>query len=266
VLVAVLIAVCAVEAALVVSLAVLLLVTRRRLRTTRASLVQTNRQPPLSPAGMAMKAVAKTAARVRDQGLVGGLLASSLDDLTRWMTEQRSDIAKVAAPDGTVAIFFSDIENSTALNEGLGDARWMRVLSAHDAVVRRAVENRGGHVVKSQGDGFMVVFGDPAEAAQSAIDVQQALATARGRSLRQTRILVRIGLHVGETVTRKGDYFGRNVAMAARVAAEAVGGEVLVSDEVRAALADEPRFEFEPRGEVELKGLADLHTLWLLRH
>ncbi|MDT4917281.1 MAG: hypothetical protein QOH89_1981 [Pseudonocardiales bacterium] len=265
-LVTVLIAVCAVEGAAAGTLAVLLVVTRGRLRTARRQLVDTGRRTPRSPAGMAIKAVAQTAARVREQGLVGGLLSSPIDDLTRWITEQRSTIAQVAAPDGTVAVFFSDIENSTALNEQLGDARWMRVLGAHDSLVRRAVEKRGGHVVKSQGDGFMVVFGEPADAAQAAIDVQHALDSTGARSLRQTPILVRIGLHVGETVTREGDYFGRNVAMAARVAATAAGGEVLVSDELRSALADEPRFVFEPRGEVELKGLADRHALWLLCH
>ena len=248
----VLIVVCAVETATLIALAVLLVVSRRQLGTARRAAVEPGRRAPRSPAGLAMKAVAQTAARLRDQGLVGGLLASSLDDLTRWVAEQRSAIAKVAAPDGTVAIFFSDIEDSTALNEQLGDVRWMRVLD--------------GHVVKTQGDGFMVVFGEPADAAQAAIDVQRALASAGARSLRQTPILVRIGLHVGETVTREGDYFGRNVAMAARVAAEAAGGKVLVSDEVRSALADAPRFVFEPRGEVQLKGLADRHALWILCH
>jgi class 3 adenylate cyclase len=266
VLVTLLIVGCAVEAALIVGLLVVVVISRRRLRSVRRELADAGRRVPRSPASRAMKAVAQTAARVRDQGLVSGLLASPLDDLTRWMTEQRSEIATVAAPDGTVALFFSDIENSTARIEELGDDRWMKVLTAHDSLVRRAVDAHGGHVVKTQGDGFMVVFGEPADAAQTAIDVQQALATPRQRSLRQTPILVRIGLHVGETVSREGDYFGRNVALAARVAAAASGGEVLVSDELRSALADEPRFEFEPRGAVELKGLADRHTLWALRH
>jgi class 3 adenylate cyclase len=263
---AALIVACAVEAAALGAVLLVLFRTRQRLQAARAELTQPARQAPRSPAELAMKAVAKTAARVRDQGLVGGLLGSSLDDLTRWMTEQRSDIAKVAAPDGTVTIFFSDIEDSTALNERLGDPRWMRVLNAHDVLVRRAVQRRGGHIVKSQGDGFMVVFGDPADAAQAAIDLQMALGAPKRPSLRQTRIQVRIGLHLGETVTRQGDYFGRNVAMTARIAAEASGGEVLVSDELRTALSDDQRFEFEPHGEVELKGLADRHTLWLLCH
>jgi class 3 adenylate cyclase len=112
----------------------------------------------------------------------------------------------------------------------------------------------------------MVVFGDPADAAQAAVDVQHGLAGRASRALRLTRIRVRIGLHVGATVSREGDYFGRNVALAARVAAEAAGGQVLTTDELRSALADSERFRFEPYGEVEFKGLADRHVLWELRY
>lgn len=262
-LVGLLIGIVAAETIALLVVVVALVRGRRDLARSRDELAA-ERRAPRSPAGMAMKAIAETAARVRAQGLVGGLLTSSLEDLGRWINDQRSDIARIAAPDGTVAIFFSDIEDSTALNEKLGDQRWVRVLSAHNALLRRSVEKHGGHVVKTQGDGFMVVFGEPVAAAHAAVDVQRAFAAPRPRSLRHARIRVRIGLHVGETVTRSGDYFGRNVAMAARIAAAAGGGEVLVSEDVRAALADVDGFCFEPRGEVELKGLADRHTLWVL--
>jgi class 3 adenylate cyclase len=212
-------------------------------------------------AGRAVKAVVETATKVRHQG-VGGVLASSIEDLTRWATEDRAEIARVALPNGTVTILFSDIENSTAMNEDLGDSRWVAVLKAHDAIVRRQVTEHGGHVVKAQGDGFMVVFGEPADAVRTAVHVQRALASGRGRGLRRAQIKVRIGAHVGKTVSRDGDYFGRNVAMAARVAEQARGGKILVSDEVRAALGEPDEFELEPCGEVELKGFAGIHALW----
>jgi class 3 adenylate cyclase len=266
VLVAVLVAVTVVEAVALVVLLIALVRARRALTRLGGHIASAGRRPPRSPAGIALKAVAQTAARVREQGLVGGLLTSSFEDLGRWINEQRSDIAKVAAPDGTVAIFFSDIEDSTVLNEQLGDQRWVRVLSAHNALVRRSVERRGGHIVKSQGDGFMIVFRESTEAARAALDVQSAFDAPTHRTLRRTQVRVRIGLHVGETVSREGDYFGRNVAMAARIAAAADGGEVLVSDDLRSAIADGSGFHFEPRGEVELKGLADRHTLWALSY
>jgi class 3 adenylate cyclase len=97
--------------------------------------------------GRAVRAVVETAARVREQG-VGGMLMSSLEDLTRWSSEDRAGIARVAAPDGTVTIFFSDIEESTPLNERLGDAAWVRLLGVHDRLVRGCVEVHSGHVVK----------------------------------------------------------------------------------------------------------------------
>lgn len=265
-LVWILVAVVAVEAVALAWLAVAWLRSRRELSSARQELAAAARHAPRSPAGLAMKAMAQTAARVREQGVLGGLLTSSFEDLSRWISDGRSDIARVAAPDGTVAIFFSDIEDSTALNERLGDERWVRVLSAHNALVRRAVTRCCGQVVKSQGDGFMVVFGDPADAAQAAVDVQQRLSSRASRALRQSRVRVRIGLHVGATVTHEGDYFGRNVALAARVAAEADGGQILTSDELRSAVTDAGRFRFEPYGELEFKGLADRHVVWELRY
>jgi adenylate cyclase len=249
--------------ALVVVVA-LLVRSRRRVAKLRRLLERPPRPGPRSAAGRAMKAVVETAARVRDQG-VGGLLMTSLEDLTRWATEDRAQIARVAAPDGTVTIFFSDIEDSTALNEQLGDARWIRLLDTHDALVRRLVEKQHGHVVKSQGDGFMVVFGDAAAAARAAIEIQNAFDQGASPRLRKTPIKIRIGLHVGTAVARDGDYFGRNVAMAARVAAEARGGEILVSDDLYSALGENHEFVLTPRGEVELKGLAGHHTLWELQ-
>jgi class 3 adenylate cyclase len=244
-------------------LGVLLALSRRSVGELRRRLVTVARAGPRTAAGRAVKAVVETAARVREHG-VGGLLTSSFDDLTRWFTEDRAQIARVAAPDGTVTIFFSDIEDSTAHNERLGDAAWVRVLDAHDDQLRRVIERRAGHVVKSQGDGFMVVFGEPSAAAKAALEVQEAFVGTLPRTLRRTPIRVRIGMHLGTAVSRDGDYFGRNVAMAARIAAEADGGEVLVSDELRTALAEADRFRFEPRGEVDLKGLADRHVLWQL--
>jgi class 3 adenylate cyclase len=260
----VLVVVVGVEFVALVLLGSLLLRSRRQVGDLRQQLERSARAAPRSPAALAMRAVAETAARVRDRGIIGGLLMSSLDDLSRWITDDRTAITRVAAPDGTVTIFFSDIEDSTAWNEQLGDARWVRLLAAHDAQVRRCVEKCHGHVVKSQGDGFMVVFGDPSAAARADVEIQDVFTDRPVRKLRQTPLRLRIGMHIGEVVARDGDYFGRNVAVAARVAAEARGAEILVSDEFRAALSEHDGFTFAPRGEVELKGLADRHTLWEL--
>jgi class 3 adenylate cyclase len=255
-------AVALVEFVALIVLNALFVSSRRRLAALRQAMVRT-RAVPRTVAGRTLKAVVDTAARVRDQG-VGGMLMSSLDELTRWTTEDRSEIARVAAPDGTVTIFFSDIEGSTALNEELGDAAWVRVLEAHNALVRGAVDKFGGHVVKSQGDGFMVVFREPSQAVRAAVRIQTAFTQTSSRRLRRAAVAVRIGIHVGTAVSREGDYFGRNVAMAARVAAQAGGGEIVISDECRAGLSDPDEFVLTGSGETELKGLADTHVLWFV--
>jgi adenylate cyclase len=253
-----------IEALTLVALAVtvvLLLRARRELRSWEDTLVEIPPPPSKQAVGLAVRTVKETFDRVRDRGLVGGLLVAPIEDFTRWVTEDRAEIVRIAAPDGTVTVLFSDLENSTALNERLGDDAFVRLLAAHDRAVRAQVARRSGHVVKSQGDGFMVVFGSPDDAVAAAQRIQRAVGK-EGRTLRRISVRVRIGIHVGTAVARDGDYFGRNVAKAARVAALAEGGQVLVSDEVRAALSDEVRLT--SAGEHELKGLSGTHALWLV--
>ncbi len=235
----------------------------RRLRDERDQLLVRLERPssslPVQAASFALRTAVGTAVRVRDQG-VGGFLTSSIEEWTGIALADRTEIDKVAAPDGTVTIFFSDIVDSTALNERIGDEQWVSLLSAHDKVIRKHVVARHGHVVKSQGDGFMVAFGDPAEALRAALAMQRGLARARGRVLRRTPVEVRMGLHTGHAIEREGDYFGRNVAMAARVASQAVGGEILVSEPVHDDVLDD--FGFGTPRTLELKGFPGEHVLW----
>ena len=181
----------------------------------------------------AVKTVWQTANLVRTQGL-GGAVRSSIEDLADWADVERPDLARLA-PGGKVVVMFSDIEESTALNERIGDRAWVRLIGSHDRLVRRLVKAHGGHVVKSQGDGFMVAFADPAAAVSCAVAMQRALERDAKR-MRHNSIRVRIGIHMGKSVLRGDDLFGRNVAMAARVAGQADGGEILVSESVRTAV------------------------------
>lgn len=239
-------------------------VTARLLRETREELEHAQAVVPVHEQARtsaewvgrsAAKAVFQTVGRLREGGITH-LVNSSLDDLAHWVSEDRGEIVRMTAPDGTTTLFFSDIENSTALNEHLGDRRWLALLRTHDVVVRGAIEGNHGHVVKTQGDGFFAVFRSPADAVRAAKAIQHALHARR----RLRGIRVRIGLHTGQVLSRDGDYFGRNVALAARVAGHAQGGQTLVSTDVRNALHEEVRFE--PVGEYELKGLTGVHELW----
>jgi class 3 adenylate cyclase len=214
-------------------------------------------------AGRVVKTAVETVSRVRSQG-VRGMLLSSIEDFTTWALEDRRAIVRVAGADGNVTIMFSDIENSTALNSELGDKSWVKLLQDHDRVLHTYVDKHRGHVVKNQGDGYMVVFSTPELAIRAALDIQRALHRTRQstRRLRRTPIKVRIGLHTGTAIERDGDYFGRNVAMAARVASVAEGGTILASSDVADAVADADAFTFTEEETVELKGLPGEHQLW----
>ena len=202
-----------------------------------------------------------TAARVREQG-VTGLLMTSMEDFARWSQEDRRELAKLANRDGSVTIMFSDIEDSTTLNQKLGDDAWVRLLDAHDKLVQSRVSKYRGKVVKSQGDGFMIAFREPAQAVRTGIEIQDGLTETGDRRLRKTPIKVRVGIHCGPAIERDGDLFGKNVAMAARVAAQAGGGEILVSDDIRKALRDVEDIVLVEERETVLKGIPGVHRLW----
>jgi adenylate cyclase len=213
----------------------------------------------LSGGREAVKTVWKSANVMRKEGL-GAAVRSSIEDLADWAEVERPDLAKVT-PDGRVVILFSDIEESTALNERIGDRAWVRLIGAHDKLVSGLVQRRSGHLVKSQGDGYMIAFARAEQAVRCGIDVQHALRKNAKRK-RHPDIRVRIGIHMGRSVRRGDDLFGRNVAMAARVAAQAVGGEILVSQPVRDALSDCDDIRFDEGRDVELKGFSGSYRLF----
>lgn len=241
------------EAVGLVALWVLLTRSRREAAELR-SRVDT-RQRLISGGREAVRTVWETANVLRKEGF-GAAVRNSIEDLAGWAEVERPDLARLT-PGGRVVIVFSDIENSTAMNERIGDRAWVKLIERHDKMIRKLVNEHSGHVVKSQGDGFMIAFAHPEEAVGFSRAVQQAL---NGKNPREKNIRVRIGIHMGKSVRRGDDLFGRNVAMAARVADEAEGGEILVSDSVREAVADDVEFG-EPR-EVELKGFRGTYQLF----
>jgi adenylate cyclase len=213
----------------------------------------------LSGGREAVKTVWNTANLVRKEGF-GAAVRSSIEDLADWAEVERPDLARVT-PDGRVVILFSDIEESTALNERIGDRAFVKLISSHDKLVSRLVQQRGGHVVKSQGDGFMIAFSRAEDAVCCGMDLQRALRKDAKRK-RHEEIRVRIGIHMGRSVRRGDDLFGRNVAMAARVGAEAVGGQVLVSEPVRDAVHDSDGIRFDEGRDAELKGFSGTYRLF----
>ena len=192
----------------------------------------------------------------------GLFLTKSVDDIVEAVSETRPDLSATSAPDGTVTIAFTDIEDSMKLNAFLGDQRWLEVLHVHNDVVKQVTSNHAGTVVKGQGDGFMLAF----PSARRALACAQAIEGAIGDAFQGpgSMIRVRIGVHVGETVREADDFFGHAVNYAARIASAAAGGEIVVSDLVHALVAQTGEFSFEPPREVELKGVEGLQKVYPL--
>jgi adenylate cyclase len=262
--------VCAILVCVVIALAVVVRRQRADLAVHAANVEQLESdlaaalrpRPAQNPTERAISRMIRTASKVREQGITG-VIQSTIEDMTAWASEEQAEIVHMAAPDGTVTICFSDIENSTQLNARMGDKTWVRVLEAHDQVLRGRIAQYRGQVVKTAGDGFMFVFRDPEAACRAAVGIQSDLRRPSDLLRRHGKVRVRIGIHTGQVVAKDGDYFGENVALAARVADLASGGEVLCSDAVREALEDDALVQLvDPTDPLELKGLPGEHVVW----
>lgn len=153
-------------------------------------------------------------------------------------------------------ILFSDIVDSTAIVERLGDSAWAKLVRAHNERIRAVIDRHRGREMATLGDGFLALFDGAARAVQAAASMDPSVADLGLR--------VRVGIHTGEVETAGGQARGVAVHAAARVAAVAGAGEVLVSGTTR-DLLDGSSLDFEFLGEHELKGLRGARPLFRLR-
>jgi class 3 adenylate cyclase len=152
------------------------------------------------------------------------------------------------------AIMFTDMVGSTEMTAQLGDAMAVELLKAHDAIIRRSLEQRGGSEVKHLGDGIMASFDDVPASVECAMKIQKGFASYNGNSEKPIR--VRIGIHAGEPVEESDDLFGAAVQIAARICDLAQADAILVSREVRDACMDVD-LVFELSGSATLKGFSE---------
>jgi adenylate cyclase len=146
------------------------------------------------------------------------------------------------------AVCFLDLTGYTRLTEERGDEAAADLAASLAALVRRSSQEHGGRPVKWLGDGVMFYFRDPGQSVLAALDMVEGVAT-------QGLPPARVGVHAGPVVFQEGDYFGRTVNIAARIAEYARPGEVLVTQEVVEA-ADGAPVAFTEIGPVELKGVS----------
>ena len=160
-----------------------------------------------------------------------------------------------------LTILFTDVEGSTDLRTERGDAAAHRILRSHEEVVRRCVADHGGKEIKALGDGFMVAFPSVRNSLVCAIAIQRELEERNIESPGE-ELRVRIGINTGEVTVEGDDIYGQAVNAAARVAAKAKGGEILVSEIVRQLAGSGPDFTFADRGRVRLKGFPERWHLY----
>ena len=185
-----------------------------------------------------------------------------LEELAVAVQEERPDLAASAAPDGTLTIAFTDIEDSTRLNASFGDRAWLDVLRAHNEIVTRLTAEHGGTIVKGNGDGFMLAFPSSRRGLSCAQSIEQEMGDAFNDP--GSPIKVRIGIHVGEVVHESNDFFGHAVNYASRVTSAARGGEVLVSALVHDLAMPTGEFAFAESRQIDLKGIDGQQTVYRL--
>jgi class 3 adenylate cyclase len=177
-----------------------------------------------------------------------GPLMWETPELTLGLIEEFLTGVKATIPATRVlaTVLFTDIVASTQRAAALGDRRWRELLQVHDDLGTRLVEQWGGRVVKSTGDGLLATFDGPGRAI--------ACASAFREQLADIGLQIRAGLHAGEVELRDDDVGGIAVHIAARIMAEAAPGEVVASRTVR-DLAAGSDLRLTDRGTHRLKGV-----------
>jgi adenylate cyclase len=166
--------------------------------------------------------------------------------VTEGFMEERGITAR--QPRKPPAIAFLDLTGFTTLAEEQGDEAAAELAADLASVAQESSRTHGGRPVKWLGDGVMFHFSDPAAAIRSSLELVEQTEKALS-------VPARIGINAGAVIVQEGDYFGRTVNVAARIADYAKPHEVLVSDEARrnAGVTD---VEFELVGDVSLKGVS----------
>jgi class 3 adenylate cyclase len=181
---------------------------------------------------------------------VGANADDIADEMEEFVTGSRPDVE----PDRVLAtVMLTDIVDSTKQASELGDRRWRALLDRHDDLVRQEISRFRGQEVKSLGDGVLATFDGPVRAVRCA--------TAIADAVKALGLEVRCGVHTGEIEMKGDDISGIAVHIAARVAALAEGGQVLVSRTVRDLVAGS-NLRMENRGNYTLKGLSESMPLF----
>jgi class 3 adenylate cyclase len=185
------------------------------------------------------------------------VIASALEPLT-------PAVSRLSSPDGALTLMLSDIADAAMVASRLGPDRWAQLVSDHHLLVERLIAHHDGQVVKFESDGFLASFNSAHGGLYAAVELQRTFSGAEADGDSHV-VALRIGLHSGFVIANPEELLGRNVVLAARIAAHAEAGEILVSSTLKQYTENDPSFQFEPRGEHHFKGLVGEHTVYSVR-
>ena len=195
-----------------------------------------------------------------------GMLAEKIIEVQPELAEaffggvETNDAGAVLVPGGATddrdpgirTVLFTDIVDSTAVTQSMGDEAAMALFDVHNSVVRNALANSSGREVKHTGDGIMASFVSAASAVRCAIQIQRKL-DRHAEANPERPLKVRVGAAAGEPVEQNNDLFGSTVQLAARLCGHAQPEQILVSNAIP-DLCIGKGLLFEDVGEVVLKG------------
>jgi len=203
---------------------------------------------------------------------------SGIEAMDRSATEQRDFDAFLISAKGetgterflewaggklvTLSIVFTDIVNSTALGEEIGDEAMNDIRRVHFAQSRKLIRQFKGYEIKTIGDSFMAAFRSVGSALDYAIEFQEDTG--------HPRVQIRAGIHIGQTTVEQSDVFGRTVNFAARVIGAIKGAEIWVSERAKEDIdslcaARHQGLIWERNEGVSMKGFSGTFTLWWLK-
>ena len=188
---------------------------------------------------------------------------TSIDVIASALEPIGPALSRVSSPDGAVTLMLSDIADADEAAQRLGPERWERLIADHRVLVEQLVSHHNGTIVKFERDGFLASFNSAQAGLHAAMELQRTFSGDNGDE--GQALAIRIGVHSGFVIANPDQLLGRNVVLAARIAAKAKAGEILVSSTLKEYTESDPTLRFQEHGEYHFKGLHGEHIVYAVQ-
>jgi class 3 adenylate cyclase len=190
---------------------------------------------------------------------------TSIDVIASALEPVMPAVSRLSSPDGAMTLMLSDIADAEAMEAKMGPDGWARLLRDHHVLVEQLLAHHDGQVVKFERDGFLASFNSAHGGLHAAVELQRTFSGAAEAASERQDLALRVGLHSGFLMVGSDQLLGRNVVLAARIAAIAEAGKILVSSTLKEYTESDPSFEFDLQGEYRFKGLLGDHNVYSVR-